>query len=170
MLETDRIVVFPLSAGELDALLNRRSDFEEGTGFGYEGEPLEGILHTIFSRRVDVLKDPSKSYYWYTMWVFALKSTKTIVGSIACKNTPSESRDIEIGYGINRKYERKGYTTEAVKLLSEWILDQDGVESVIAEVEKDNIGSQCVVKKCGMKKYQTINNDDWYKLEKGLRL
>ena len=166
MLETDRLVVFPLTAVELDDLLNRRSCFEVSTGYSYDGEQLEGVLYNIFSRRVDILKDPVKEYYWYTMWVFALKSTKTVIGSISCKNAPTDSEDIEIGYGINQKYEKQGYTTEAVKILSQWILHQHGVQSVIAEVEKDHIGSQRVVEKCNMKKYRTIDNDDWYMLLK----
>ncbi len=166
MFETERLVIFPLTAKELDDLLCRRSVFEESTGFNYDGERLEGILHRIFSGRVNVLKDPAKSYYWYTMWVYALKSTKTIIGSISCKNAPADRADIEIGYGINEKYEKQGYTTEAVKILAEWILNQDGVQSVIAEVEKDNTGSRRVMEKCMMVKYQTVGNDEWYKLEK----
>ncbi len=166
MFETERLVVFPLTAKELDALLNRRSDFEESTGYSYDGELMEGILYHIFSGRVNVLKDPSKNLHFYTMWVYALKSTKTIIGSISCKNSPSDSEDIEIGYGINLKYERQGYTTEAVSVLSEWILQQDGVKTVIAEIEKENTASRRVAQKCNMMKYQTVGNDEWYRLVK----
>jgi RimJ/RimL family protein N-acetyltransferase len=166
MLETDRLTIFPLTPLELEALLNRKSEFEENTGYRYEGERLEGMLYQIFSRRVNVLEDLSKNLYFHTMWVYAMKSDKTIVGSIACKNAPDDSEDIEIGYGINRKYEKHGYTTEAVKILTEWILQQDGVKSVVAEVDKGNIGSRRVLEKCGMKKYRTVGNDEWYKLLK----
>ena len=163
MLETDRLIIFPLTAVELDNLLNRKSDFEDSTGYRYDGEPLDGILHLIFSRRVNVLKDPTKNLYFHTMWVYALKSAKTIIGSISCKNAPTDSEDIEIGYGINRMYEKQGYTTEAVNMLSEWILQQDGVESVIAEIDKENAGSRRVAEKCSMVKYRTIGNDEWYR-------
>lgn len=166
MFETSRLVIFPLTEKELDDLLNDRENFKNGTGYIYEGEELEGILYDIFSKRIKTIKESNEEYYWYTMWVYAIKSTKTIVGSIACKNSPLGNKDIEIGYGINAKYGKQGYTTEAVKALTRWILQQSCVQSVIAEVEKENVASQRVLQKCGMKKYKTIHNSFWYKIER----
>lgn len=166
MIETHKLQLFPLDAHHLDMLLNDRMNFEKHTGYIYDGESLDGILYDIFSEKLKKVKRLPEEYFWHSIWVYAVKSEKMIVGSMACKNSPDENRDIEIGYGINLKYENKGYTTEAVNAFIGWILARESVDSVIAEVEKENTASQKVLQKCRMKKYQAINDNEWYRISK----
>jgi hypothetical protein len=63
MLEIDRLVIWPLTGERLDELLNEREDFENNTGYIYEGEPLEGILYDIFSKQVNIVKESKQEYY-----------------------------------------------------------------------------------------------------------
>lgn len=51
------------------------------------------------------------------------------------------------------------YATEAIRETVKWALEQEGVVSVIAETEKDNISSQKVLQKIGMIKYDETDTD-----------
>ena len=56
---------------------------------------------------------------------------------------------IEIGYGLKEEYRHHGYMTEAVKVITEWALSQDGVKQVEAETDAENIASQKVLLQSG---------------------
>ena len=46
---------------------------------------------------------------------------------------------MEIGYGLDWKYEHKGYMTEAAGSMCRWALEQEEVRAVIAETEPDGL-------------------------------
>ncbi len=56
---------------------------------------------------------------------------------------------VEIGYGLKEEYRHHGYMTEAVKVITEWALSQDGVKQVEAETDAENIASQKVLLQSG---------------------
>ncbi|MDR2193472.1 MAG: GNAT family N-acetyltransferase [Treponema sp.] len=102
--------------------------------------------------------------------VFGLLSRKEdnmVVGSMDFKNIPNEIGEIEIGYGIGKKYEHNGYMTEAVKTFCEWALTNKEIETVIAETEKEHAASQRVLERCGFKKYKE-EETAWWKLNKNI--
>ncbi|MCS3284181.1 GNAT family N-acetyltransferase [Bacteroides salyersiae] len=63
-------------------------------------------------------------------------------------------------------YRNHGYMTEALKALCKWAFDIAGVQSVIAETEKDNIASQYVLQKSKMKQFKESADSIWWKLNK----
>jgi [ribosomal protein S5]-alanine N-acetyltransferase len=77
------------------------------------------------------------------------KDTKKAIGSLGCIGSVSENGSIEIGYGLNISEWRQGYMTEAVKIFSDWLLDQPGVRCVTANCLAANIGSVRVLEKSG---------------------
>lgn len=54
---------------------------------------------------------------------------------------------VEIGYGIKKEIKGKGYMMEAVTAKSIWVSQQEGVLSVEAETDTNNIASQKVLQK-----------------------
>jgi RimJ/RimL family protein N-acetyltransferase len=116
----------------------------------------------------EALKHPDK-YQWYTNWQIILKSENKAIGSACFMKEPDENHRAEIGYGMNEAYRNQGYMTEAVKAMCEWAFNQPGVESVIAETDANNPSSQRVVEKCGMRKYEQVDESIWWRLSKSLR-
>lgn len=53
------------------------------------------------------------------------------------------------GYGVLPEYEGNGYTTEAVKAMTQWAFGNSDVAFVEAETEPGNKASQRVLEKCG---------------------
>lgn len=85
---------------------------------------------------------------WGTEWEIALVSGQRI-GGIGFKGTPDAEGIVEVGYGIDEAYRRKGYGAEAVKAMVKWALEQEGVRCVTAQTETDNSISQKVLLKNG---------------------
>jgi [ribosomal protein S5]-alanine N-acetyltransferase len=85
----------------------------------------------------------------YTTWGGTLieKSARVAIGQMGFMGMPDADGMVEIGYGINRSYEGRGYATEMVRALVEWALNHPEVRGVRAECSVDNPGSIRVLEK-----------------------
>lgn len=82
------------------------------------------------------------------------------VGQIGTKGQPDAAGDIEIGYGINPSYWNRGYASEAVGALVEFLLDQPTVRRVLAETRTDNAASIRVLEKIGFARIGEREDDE----------
>ena len=87
-------------------------------------------------------------------WTYNIidKKAKTVVGDICCKSEPDKNNEIEIGYGINLSQQKKGYATEAVQTLIDYLFKNTDIASVKAECNIDNISSIRVLEKFSFKR------------------
>ena len=77
-----------------------------------------------------------------------LKDSDSVIGMIAMH--PDDFK-IGLGYVLARPYWGKGYMTEAVRAVAEWLLRQPDVYRVFATCDVDNPASAKVMEKAGMK-------------------
>ena len=133
MIITERMKIYPISIEKMKEIV--------------EIEKNE-ILKIAYKEMFDgCLKYPEK-YIWYTLWFMELKdSAGEIVGNLSFKGI-TEDGIVEIGYGINDGYEKKGYTTEAVRAIVRWASEQENVKQIEAEADETNIASIRVLEKC----------------------
>ncbi len=133
MIVTERLRIYPISIEQLkDVIENEKNNVLK---IAYK-EMLEGCLES-----------PQK-YLWYTLWFMELKdSAGEIVGNLSFKGI-TEDGIVEIGYGIKDGYEKKGYTTEAVRAIVRWASEQENVKQIEAEADETNIASIRVLEKC----------------------
>ncbi len=86
---------------------------------------------------------------WYAVWFMKLADgSDEIIGDL-CFKVITNDGVVEIGYGIQPLYERKGYTTEALNTLVHWAVSQPSVTRFEAETEPENIASQKVLANVG---------------------
>ncbi|GMG96537.1 GNAT family N-acetyltransferase [Tepidimicrobium xylanilyticum] len=134
MIKTERLNIFPLSDKEMRDVIDNESNKVLKAAYL---EMLEGCLENPDQR------------IWYALWVLQLNDgSGNIVGSLSFKGL-NDNGMLEIGYGINPKYEGKGLMTEAVSAIVRWASEQPGVLFIEAETEPDNIASQRVLEKAG---------------------
>ena len=81
------------------------------------------------------------------------------------KSVPNERKEVEIGYGLEKQYEHKGYMTEAVKAFCEWALTNVKIETIITETEKESVGSIKILERVGFTRYKE-EETIWWKLKK----
>ncbi|BEP14884.1 hypothetical protein acdb102_31950 [Acidothermaceae bacterium B102] len=75
-----------------------------------------------------------------------------VVGDCGMHGPGDDPGIVEIGYGLAEPQRGRGYGSEAVRLLSDWLLDQPGVRAVVAEVDPDNVPSRRVLEKNGFQR------------------
>lgn len=99
-------------------------------------------------------EDPEK-----LMWMIVEKLSNEGIGIIRVTNKWIEENKCEIGYSIGSKWWGKGYMTETVKRVIEYLTKDIGFKTVIAEVTPDNIASKKVLEKLGLTLDNTSNEE-----------
>lgn len=84
-----------------------------------------------------------------------------MIGSVDFKYVPRDGAT-EVGYGLNPRFEGRGYMTEALTAFLE-LGRRLGVKTVLADTLKDNLRSQRVLRKCGFRFLREDGNLWWEK-------
>ena len=161
--ETERLLLIPLTASQLNLWLNDLPSLEKELNCSYQAEPMVGFFREIVAGQHKIVLQNKDDYIWHSFWFIIRKSDRVVVGSIDFKSTPNDAGEVEIGYGLGKEFEHQGYMTETVKAMCTWAKKQAHVTHIIAETEIDNLPSQRILTRCGFvstKRDETI----WWKL------
>ncbi len=132
MIVTNRLKIYAASTKQMKAFIEKQTD---------------EILKAAYIEMLNGCLLHPDMHEWYAIWMIELKDG-THIGELCFKGL-SYDGVAEIGYGINANYRNFGFATEAVKALTNWAIQQNNANSVIAETEKTNIASQKVLLKAG---------------------
>lgn len=155
ILETDRLILREMTHGDLDALHEFGSDPIAMTYFP--------AVHTRESskewidRNIASYRDNA-----YGLWALVDKSEQVIVGYcglILQKDVDGED-EVEIGYGLIRKYWGQGYATEAALACKEYVFKELGLRRTISLIDPGNQASIEVAKRNGMQLEKRIQRWD----------
>lgn len=83
-------------------------------------------------------------------WIIELKKDKIAIGGINVVRLNKKNNICEIGYCIGSKFWNKGYTTEALKRIIEYLFEECELYLIEADHHKSNIASGKVMEKSGM--------------------
>ena len=161
LLETERLKLIPLKEKELDLWLNNLEELEKNINISYKAEPMEGFFKEIVKGQLEITKKDPDNYIWHSFWLIIEKRSRIVIGAADFKDVPDDNGEVEIGYGLGKEFEHKGYMTEAVKAMCEFGKKQEGVKHIIAETELDNIPSHNILKRCGFKEYSRDETIWW---------
>lgn len=131
VIKTERLNIRIASDDEMAALIAEQTEEE---------------LKIAYGEMLAQSKANPQQRQWYAMWFVELPSGERI-GELCFMGLSDEGKT-EIGYGLLPKFWGKGYASEAVKAVTEWAVKQ-GVKTVEAETDAENIASQKVLSKAG---------------------
>lgn len=102
----------------------------------------------------------------YEKWIITLKDDNTPIGNISVNGIEKKHNYCNVGYVILYDYQGKGYTSEALKAVSDYLLDS-GYYLVECSCNELNKQSSRVMEKAGFKKdsyiaNRRLNNDGTY--------
>lgn len=83
------------------------------------------------------------------MYALVRREDDLAVGAMGFHGVPDGEGRVEIGYDLVPGARGHGYATEALRTLSRWALEQDGVRAVAAVVDHENAPSRKVVARAG---------------------
>ncbi len=160
---TNRLWIIPLDEEQLGWYADDPKRLADR--FGYQThETIADFFRVIIRNQRLKLRADSKRWLWLTFWLIVDRQTGEQVGSIDYKNIPDMTGTVEIGYGIDKKQENKGYATEAVNAIVVHAFSSGIVRRVIAETESGNKASERVLRKAGFRIYDAESPSRWWKI------
>ena len=140
-LSTERLTIRNCHKSDLPALTAMWFDAENGK---YLSDPTREYVDDKFQRALDAIEENPHGYYLALL----LRGTETIIGS--CFLFPEEEKEgsFALAYCIHKDHWRKGYATELLHRIIDWVRERGGTE-VTAEAAKENIASDALLRKIG---------------------
>jgi RimJ/RimL family protein N-acetyltransferase len=143
MLETERLILRPMNAGDIEAVYEMRRDREI---MRYIREPVqsreeaENWINLISSRWAKdkigfcslIEKQSGKFAGWCGLWEL------------------KENGEIEVGYAIAREFWGKGYASESAEAFLEYGFNKLNLQKIVAVARPENTASRRVMEKIGM--------------------
>ncbi len=144
VIETDRLILRPLTAADAQAVLQWSSDERVTEFMSYTGYDDINIAIDWINSYAGEEKDEWK-------WGLVLKENGMLIGTGAIG--PDKLMEGYWGIGYNIRYDcwNKGYTTEAMRAIIEFAHTELGVNKICADHAVDNPASGRVMEKCGLK-------------------
>lgn len=168
-LETERLIILPLSHQQLDLYLQAENKLEHALGL-HKGN------RTISVELMDALKETilpavfsSNNYLYSTLWTIVHKERNQMVADFCFKGTPGPAGEIEIGYGTYEEFQGNGFMTEALGAMIEWAFSQPNVNTLLAETDQTNGASHKTLLKNNFIQYKLVDAMIWWKLDRPLR-
>lgn len=115
----------------------------DGENGRYLSDPTRDFADDVYRKALAEMENHPDGYYL----LIEATSTGQPIGS--CCMFPDKKKEVyDIGYCIHKKYWKQGYGTETLLLMKDWICRHGGQE-ITAEVAKENIASNVLLKKLG---------------------
>ncbi|MBN2286002.1 MAG: GNAT family N-acetyltransferase [Tissierellales bacterium] len=152
-LETERLLLVPLSLEELRRAVESKMQLAEELGYQLFSDELDEKMKQIYETKITKIEKDPEHYLFYTFWQLVLKEERIIIGEVGFKGLTEESGVIEVGFGTEERFRNKGYMTEALSELIKWAFNQKkvAITKITASTLSDNLPSQKVLQKAGLK-------------------
>lgn len=144
MLETERLILRPMNASDIDDVFEMRRD----------DEIMRFIREPVLSRR--------EAENWINMISSRWAKDKIGFCSVIEKRSGKfagwcglwqlkENNEIEVGYAIAKDFWKKGFASESAQAILTYAFNKLDLKTVVAVARPENAGSRRVMEKIGMK-------------------
>ena len=147
-IETDRLRIRSLAESDLDALHAIYGDAETMRYIGRWGRPTESPEGTA---RVLAWLQRHEALHGFGLWALDERDGDPMVGVAGLLWEEGHGPDVEVVYLVRRDRWGRGYATEAARAALEQAHGPLGLPRVIALAYPDNLASQRVMAKSGMR-------------------
>jgi ribosomal-protein-alanine N-acetyltransferase len=145
-LETERLILRRFTESDADFMFRNWASDPEAPKY------MTWNVHDDVAETKGVLSDWISSYNSsdYYHWAIELKEIGEVIGSIGCESVNNDIKSVHMGYCIGSKFWHKGYMTEVLKAVIDFLFDQAGVNRIEARHDPLNPHSGGVMRKAGM--------------------
>lgn len=148
-LETERLILRPLTTDDVDVIWNDISDPEIARQMAWEP-------HTERSQTIDFLKhevarrEAGKGITWAVFKDGSFCGIFSLIG-LVLKHRALTYNKAELAYWISRKYQRQGIMTEAGRRVLEFAFDELKLHKLFVSHFSDNAASENLIKRLGFR-------------------
>ncbi len=144
MLESKRLTIIPpnkeLIEAELDSPLKLAAKLNTIIPNDWPPENLIDAKPWFMEK----LYEDNSNAEWLN-WYVVEKEINSLIGSIGFLGKPNSKGEAEIGYSILPAFRKNGYAKEAVKMITEWAIENEEIRLLIAKTLPENLASQKVL-------------------------
>jgi [ribosomal protein S5]-alanine N-acetyltransferase len=146
-LETKRLILRRFTINDAEFIFKNWASDDEVTK--YLTWPSHKNINETISIREKWMKEYEKKDFY--QWAIVFKEINEPIGSISVVKQSDDIKMVHIGYCIGKKWWNKGITSEALKTLIKFFLEDVGVNRIESRHDPNNPNSGKVMVKCGMK-------------------
>lgn len=159
--ETNRLLLRKIESDDLDDLFELLSDPEVTHHMTWEVNKTKEETLNNFIKVVIERYEKGQS----VDWAIVHKESKKVIGNCAFIGWSNKHSRAEIGYVLNKHYWGQGFATEALKELIRFGFEVIGLNRIEGGCDIDNIGSENVMLKVGMKFEGILRKNEFIKGE-----
>lgn len=156
-IETPRLLLICCTKEILDALFAGNEALSKHLGVNVPDKWTE-FGEPAYKWTYDALEKPDSKQQWWS-YLPIWKEKNTLIGGGGYKGEPKNGM-VEIGYEIAEAYRCKGFATEMAAALIEHAFQYNEVNKVQAHTLAAENESGSVLKKCGMKKVEELEDPE----------
>lgn len=164
-IETERLRIMPLFLSQLHKYVASDGSLEAELNLNPSPRDMSPDLAEAFETSIlPNMADPKKNYWYYTLWTIIAKTENKMVGGLLFTGEPNAEGEVEIGYGTEPPFQNKGYMTEAIGGIVQWLKGQSHVRTVLAQTDLSNVPSYKTLIKNNFAQYKTVEDKIWWRL------
>ena len=148
-LETARLLLRRVSEQDREVEIAQQQDPQVMRYIRQPNTPEQA--HETFNQMIAPWQADDEQNPWATINV-EIQSSGQSVGSVAFRFESLDFAIVEIGYRFLPQSQGKGYATEAVKALVQWLIKDIGVHKVVAKCDPENVASYKIMEKLSMQR------------------
>lgn len=147
ILIAERLILRPIKPADKNALFEYRSDIITNQYQGWIPESLQDVEEFIG-------KLPHKINLPDTWFQFAIveKETEKLIGDLGIHFLNAANKQAEIGCTLNKYFQGKGYATEAVERIMDYLFNELEKHRIVTSIDPENIHSIKLVERLGFRK------------------
>ena len=154
-LETERLILRPMSATDINALHLIFTDPKVMASFGGELLNREQMMRWL-QRNLD-----HQNRYGYALFSVVLKESGELIGDCGLEQMEAEGvRVAELGYDFRSEYWHQGFATEAACAVRDYAFDILQLPQLISLIRVGNLASKRVAEKVGMMLAEEFTRDE----------
>ena len=159
-LQTKRLLLRPFQDSDLAAFVSYRSDPAVARYQGWDAP--YGEAEAV--RFIQEMKErrPGMMGEWYQVAV-ELIATGELIGDCAFHVLPPDGQQAEIGFTFSRAQQGRGYATEAVTRLLDYLFGELCLRRVRATCDAENLASAKLLERIGMRREGHLIENIWFK-------
>jgi len=146
-IETNRLLIRPISQTDKESVFEYRSDKETNKYQGWIPEAINDVEAFIGK----VAKQINEPDTWF-QFVIVEKNSKKIIGDLGIHFFGEENLQVEIGCTLNKLFQSKGYATESVESVIDYLFNDLKKHRIITSIDPANTNSIKLVERIGFRK------------------
>lgn len=154
MLETKRLFLRELKENDFDALYEVLADSDIMQHYPYTFD--ESRVRNWINKSIERYE-----IFGFGLWAVCLKETDEMIGDcgITMQNINGMIKP-EIGYHINKRYQRQGYAKEAALACRDWAFENTPFNILYSYMKKTNVASIATAMANGMSKVDEYTDEE----------